>query len=105
MSNPPNPELFAVPQMRAALATHDISTVYRLLKQAGISQRRIAELTGQSQSEVCEILQGRRVVAYDVLERICIGLGVSRGTRLGRGRPHGWRDRTAQRAAAISAGC
>src|SRR5262245_49458633 len=36
-------------------------------------------MTGQSQSEISEILNGRRVNAYDVLVRIADGLGVPRG--------------------------
>ena len=36
-------------------------------------------MTGQSQSEVSEILKGRQVMAYDVLTRIADGLGVPRG--------------------------
>jgi transcriptional regulator with XRE-family HTH domain len=44
-----------------------------------MSQRRIAAMTGQSQSEISEILSGRRVVSYDVLLRIADGLGVPRG--------------------------
>jgi tetratricopeptide (TPR) repeat protein len=36
-------------------------------------------MTGQSQSEVSEILKGRQVMAYDVLARIADGLGVPRG--------------------------
>ncbi|GAA3431702.1 helix-turn-helix domain-containing protein [Kutzneria kofuensis] len=44
-----------------------------------MSQRQIAALTGQSQSEVSEILKGRQVMAYDVLARIADGLGVPRG--------------------------
>ncbi len=71
-------DVLALPGMRAALASHDICTVYRLLNSAGVQQRRIAELTGQSQSEVSEILKGRRVMAYDVLVRIWVGLGVPR---------------------------
>lgn len=71
-------EVLATDQARRALAAHDIATVYRLLREAGVSQRQIAELTGQSQSEVSEILSGRRVMAYDVLERICEGLDVPR---------------------------
>jgi transcriptional regulator with XRE-family HTH domain len=78
MSGLPDPELFASPGMRAALASRVISTVYRLLAQAGVTQRAIAQATGQSQSEVCEILQGRQVMAYDVLVRIAAGLGVPR---------------------------
>jgi len=65
--------------MRAALAARDISTVYRLLRRVGVSQRQIAAMTGQSQSEVSEILKGRQVMAYDVLARIADGLGIPRG--------------------------
>jgi hypothetical protein len=36
-------------------------------------------LTGQSQSEISEILGGRKVIAYDLLVRIAQGLGVDRG--------------------------
>jgi predicted XRE-type DNA-binding protein len=49
--------------MRAALAVRDIGAVYRALREVGISQRQIAALTGQSQSEVSEILTGRQVMA------------------------------------------
>jgi transcriptional regulator with XRE-family HTH domain len=49
------------------------------LQRYGISQRRIAALTTQSQSEISEILAGRRVVSYDVLVRIADGLRVPRG--------------------------
>ncbi|MEO7196691.1 MAG: helix-turn-helix transcriptional regulator [Pseudonocardiaceae bacterium] len=65
--------------MKRALADRDISSVYRLLRRVGISQRHIAALTGQSQSEVSEILKGRQVMAYDVLVRISAGLGIPRG--------------------------
>lgn len=70
--------LFESAPMRAALADRDVTTVYRLLTQAGVSQRRIAEVVGQSPSEVSEIIAGRQVVGYDVLVRICTGLGVPR---------------------------
>src|SRR2546427_11611121 len=66
-------------EMRNALAAREISTVYRLLRRTGVSQRQIAAMTGQSQSEVSEILKGRQVMAYDVLARIADGLGVPRG--------------------------
>jgi transcriptional regulator with XRE-family HTH domain len=72
-------EVWNIPDMRAALAERDISAVYRLLRRQGISQRQIAARTGQSQSEVSEILKGRQVMAYDVLARIADGLGVPRG--------------------------
>ncbi|RCG33209.1 XRE family transcriptional regulator [Sphaerisporangium album] len=67
------------PQMRQALAMRDIATVYLLLQRVGVSQRRIAALTGQSQSEISEILNGRQVMAYDVLVRIADGLAIPRG--------------------------
>jgi transcriptional regulator with XRE-family HTH domain/predicted negative regulator of RcsB-dependent stress response len=67
------------PEMKRALADRNISTVYRLLRKVGISQRYIAARTGQSQSEVSEILKGRQVMAYDVLVRISDGLNIPRG--------------------------
>lgn len=66
-------------EMREALAARQISVVYRLLRKVGTSQRQIAAMTGQSQSEVSEILKGRQVKAYDVLARIADGLGIPRG--------------------------
>lgn len=65
--------------MRMALAIRDLKTVYERLQRVGVSQRQIARLTGQSPSEVYEILKGRRVMAHDVLVRIADGLGVPRG--------------------------
>jgi transcriptional regulator with XRE-family HTH domain len=67
------------PEMRDALAAREISTVYKLLRRRGLSQRQIAAMTGQSQSEVSEILKGRRVIAFDVLVRIADGLGIPVG--------------------------
>ena len=71
-------DLFALPGMAAALATRDIAAIYRLLSRHGVAQRQIAAATGQSQSEVSEIRKGRQVQAYDVLVRICEGLGIPR---------------------------
>lgn len=56
--------------MLVALARHDFGTVYRALEQDGTYQ--IARRTGQSQSEISDIvLKGRDVGHYDVLMRIC----------------------------------
>jgi transcriptional regulator with XRE-family HTH domain len=74
-----NPDIWDEPDMHRALAGRDVSTVYKLLKAAGVTQRQIGALTGQSQSEVSEIIKGRQVMAYDVLERIVNGLGIPRG--------------------------
>src|SRR5947208_16298858 len=73
------PAVWEHPVMRAALARRDLAAVYRRLQAAGVSQRRIAALTGQSPSEVYEVLNGRQVMAYDVLARIADGLGIPRG--------------------------
>jgi transcriptional regulator with XRE-family HTH domain len=64
--------------VRTALAARDVGTVYRLLWRSGVSQHQIARLTGQSQSEVSEILKGRQVRDVRVLERIADGLGIPR---------------------------
>jgi transcriptional regulator with XRE-family HTH domain len=66
------------PEARAALSARDIGEVYRLLQQEGVSQREIARRTGQSQSEVSEILHGRQVRDVELLERIADGLSVPR---------------------------
>jgi len=66
------------PDVRAALAARDVGAVYRLLGKAGVTQRQIAQLTHQSQSEVSAIRQGRQVRDVWVLERIADGLGVPR---------------------------
>ena len=74
-----DPRLYQRDDVRHILAERDINGLYRVLNDAGVPQRQIAELTGQSQSEVSEIVKGRRVIAYDVLVRIADGLGVPRG--------------------------
>ncbi len=61
---------------KRSLAERDVGAVYRLLVEAGVSQRAIAVATGQSQSEVCEILKGRSVLQVR-------GAGTDRG-RAGR---------------------
>jgi transcriptional regulator with XRE-family HTH domain len=74
---PVEPEWYQRPEVRPVLASRDIGTLYRLLgSDAGLTQREIAAYTGQSQSEVSEIFKGRRVIAYDVHERIATGLGI-----------------------------
>jgi transcriptional regulator with XRE-family HTH domain len=73
-----DPTLYRRDDVRAVLAAHDIAGLYQLLKDAGLTQRDIAALTGQSQSEVSEILTGRRVLSYDLLVRITEGLAIPR---------------------------
>src|SRR5262245_32886770 len=73
-----DPMWFERADLRAALAGHDIGAVYRALQALGISQRQIAALTGQAQSDVSEIVHGRDVHDYRVLVRIAEGLGIPR---------------------------
>jgi transcriptional regulator with XRE-family HTH domain len=73
-----DPATFEGEEMRAALAARDVALVYRLLRQRGVTQREIARRTGQSQSEVSDILKGRTVRDVTVLERIADGLGIAR---------------------------
>ena len=71
-------EVLQLPDMRLALAGRDIAAAYKILGRNGVSQRRIAAVCDQSQSEISEILAGRRVRTYDVFLRICLGLEVPR---------------------------
>jgi transcriptional regulator with XRE-family HTH domain len=72
-------DLLTGPISRQALAHHDIAAVYRILRDAGVSQASIAHATGQKQSAVSEIISGRQVQSVVLLERIADGLGVPRG--------------------------
>jgi hypothetical protein len=75
-----DPAVWALRDMRLALARHEIGTAFRLLQRFGVSQRRIAARTEQAQGEVSEIITGRRRVAsYDLLLRVAAGLVVPRG--------------------------
>ncbi len=74
-----DPQVWTGRHIRLAWAQRDLKTVFTHLQRRGLSQRTIASLTGMAQSEVYEILRGRRVQAYDVLLRVCQGLGVPRG--------------------------
>jgi transcriptional regulator with XRE-family HTH domain len=72
-------ELYDREDVRRILAKRDIGGLFRVLKDdAGLTQRQLAELTGMSQSEVSDVLKGRRVRGYDVLVRVAQGLGVPR---------------------------
>ncbi|MGH3869944.1 MAG: hypothetical protein ACRDSR_00265 [Pseudonocardiaceae bacterium] len=72
-----DPALYRRDDMREILIGWDIAGLYRVLNDAGLSQRRIAARTGQQQSEVGEILSGRRVVEnHRVLRRIVGALGI-----------------------------
>lgn len=75
----PNPGIWDEADMHRAVAVRDITAVYRRLNAQGFTQAKISKATGQSQSDVSEITNGRRVVSYAVLARIADGLGIPRG--------------------------
>ncbi len=79
---PIDPVLYRRDDLRKALAGWDIPALFRFLNgPGGLTQRQIAARTGQNQSEVAEILSGRRrlVVSHRVLRRIAGGLDVPPG--------------------------
>ncbi|MBB5158652.1 helix-turn-helix domain-containing protein [Saccharopolyspora phatthalungensis] len=83
-------ELWGHPDAHAILGRRDISALYRLLNSRGVSQSRIAMRTGQNQSEVHDIMRGRKVLSYALLERIAEGLSIPRGLM---GLPYAGTDR------------
>ncbi|MGQ0776784.1 MAG: helix-turn-helix domain-containing protein [Pseudonocardiales bacterium] len=72
------PARYAQPDLRQLLAALDIGGLYRVLGQGGgLTQREIARRTGQSQSEVSDIVSGRRRVEnIHLLRRIVDGLEI-----------------------------
>ena len=79
-SLPVPPDWFARSELASALTSRDIRALYRWLRAAGVSQRRIAAASGTTQSQVAALLAGRRgrMQAYDVLVRTAAGLGIPR---------------------------
>jgi transcriptional regulator with XRE-family HTH domain len=67
------------PELRQFLASRDVAGIFRWLQRHGWSQTQIGARTYQSQGEVSEILNGRQVKAYDVLERIADAFEIPRG--------------------------
>jgi len=71
--------LYQRDDLRRILASWDIAALFRFLNDhTKLTQREIAARTGQNQSEVAEILAGRRgpVVSHHVLRRIAGGLDI-----------------------------
>jgi transcriptional regulator with XRE-family HTH domain len=72
-----DPAFYQRDDVRRILAALDIGALYRILQKADVRQRQIAALTGQSQSDVSEIVAGRRrVESHQLLTRIVAGLGI-----------------------------
>jgi hypothetical protein len=75
----PDPQTWAQPSVRQALAEGDIGGIYRILQDLGYDPAWIGALTGQSQPEVLATMQGRRVLALPRLANIAVGLGIPPG--------------------------
>lgn len=67
------------PEMYRACVSRDISALFRAVVAGGMSQYRLAELVSMNQSEISEIIKGRRVTSYAVLLRVAEGLDIERG--------------------------
>lgn len=66
--------------MQRACASRDVTGIFKMLTDGGLTQHQLADLVGMSQSEVSEVIQGRRKVqGYDVLVRIAEALNIPRG--------------------------
>ncbi|MDQ3154619.1 MAG: helix-turn-helix domain-containing protein [Actinomycetota bacterium] len=74
-----DPVTWADPTMQQLLASRDVTAIFRQLVEQDMNQSQLASLVGMSQSEVSEVLSGRRVMAYAVFERVAEGLGIRRG--------------------------
>ncbi len=73
------------------LQRRDVTVVFRFLHARGVSYGRIAALVGISSNRAAEIAKGvRQVTAYEVLERIAVGLSIPRPA-MGLGRDAGTR--------------
>src|SRR5436190_23499637 len=65
--------------MPEILASRDFGTVFRFLNSRGWSVGAISAATGLDEYPVREIIKGkRRVTAYEVIERVVVGLGIER---------------------------
>ncbi|GAB3800297.1 hypothetical protein GCM10027605_15570 [Micromonospora zhanjiangensis] len=61
------------------LRRRDVTAVFRFLHSRGVSYGRIAALVGVSPNRAAEVAKGvRQVTAYEVLERIAVGLNIPR---------------------------
>ncbi|WP_223874571.1 hypothetical protein [Salinispora fenicalii] len=83
------------------LQRHDITAIFRFVHARGVSYGRIAALVGLSPHRATEIAKGvRQVTAYEVLERIAVGLHIPRPV-MGLGRDE---DSTTPRDVSIETG-
>ncbi|MEV1332716.1 hypothetical protein AB0J20_24450 [Micromonospora costi] len=72
--------------IREFLEQRDVAAVFRFLHARGVSYGAIAALVGVSANRAAEIAKGtRQVTAYEVLERVALGLGIPRAA-MGLGR-------------------
>ncbi|WP_269854565.1 helix-turn-helix domain-containing protein [Streptomyces sp. RPT161] len=83
-------DLWAHPRLVSAIASEDWAAVLRTYRQlaGGVSQTRLGERVGLSQSDVSDIERGRRrVTSVEVRQRIVEGLGIPDRLLYGAARP------------------
>jgi transcriptional regulator with XRE-family HTH domain len=62
-----NPHIWQRPRLQDALTVRDSDDLDYLTRHEGLSQRQLAKLLGRSQSQISEIIVGRKMQMYGVL--------------------------------------
>jgi transcriptional regulator with XRE-family HTH domain len=75
-----DPHIWERPELQDALADQDFRMIFDYLaRHEGLSQHQLAKLLGRSQSQISEIVSGRRVQAYGVIVDFAKRLSIPRG--------------------------
>ena len=76
-----NPHIWQRPELQDAVADQDFRVIFGYLtRHEGWSQHQLAKLLGRSQSEISEIMSGRKVQMYGVLVDFAKRLSIPRGS-------------------------
>jgi transcriptional regulator with XRE-family HTH domain len=76
-----NPHIWQRPELQDALTGQDFQVIFDYLtRHEGLSQRQLAKLLGRSQSQISEIIGGRKVQMYGVLVDFAKRLSIPRGS-------------------------
>jgi transcriptional regulator with XRE-family HTH domain/tetratricopeptide (TPR) repeat protein len=79
-------EVWSHPDVRVALASRDVGTLFRLITQlTGASQTQLGAVVGLEQGYVSRVMAGRRVSSIDVLERVADGCRMPDQARMAMG--------------------
>jgi len=76
-----DPHIWQRPELQDALADQDFQMIFDYLtRHENLSQHQLAKLLGRSQSQISEIMSGRKVQMYDVLVDFAKRLSIPRGS-------------------------